>query len=126
MPPFQRPIHPDDRHLNNPVMVPPNICLHVSLNIYGCILTTLAEIIFFSFCRNEKNGIAVCSLDSLSEIKDIDDILFVITTKSEQNEQNIISTIEQTYSEINHFVFSPSESTIRCIWAHGIFSRLRL
>lgn len=55
-------------------------------------------------CRNqcnEKNGIEVCSLDDLSKLTDISDILFVITTKSEQNEREIISIIEENYAGIN-------------------------
>lgn len=51
--------------------------------------------------NDEKNGIKVCSLDSLSKVNDISDILFIITTKSEQNERDIISVIEENYSEIN-------------------------
>lgn len=50
---------------------------------------------------NEKNGIEVCSLDQLSKAKDIQDILFIITTKSMQNEKEIISIIEENYSEVN-------------------------
>lgn len=50
---------------------------------------------------NEKNGAEVCSLDELSKAEDIRDILFIITTKSEHNEREIISTIEANYSEVS-------------------------
>lgn len=54
--------------------------------------------------NNEKNGIAVCSLDSLSKMNNISDILFIITTKSEKNEREIISIIEENYPGINMVV----------------------
>lgn len=51
--------------------------------------------------NNEKNGIEVWSLDDLSKLKNISDILFIITTKSEKNEREIISIIEENYLGIN-------------------------
>lgn len=49
----------------------------------------------------KKNGIKVCSLDKLIKYNNIRDILFIITTKSEQGEREIISTIEKNYPDVN-------------------------
>ena len=50
---------------------------------------------------NEKNGIEVRSMDELSRANDIRDTLFIITTKSMQNEMEIISTIEENCPDVN-------------------------
>ena len=50
---------------------------------------------------NVKNGIEVCSMESLSKINEIGNILFIITTQSEQNESEIISAIEENYPDVN-------------------------
>lgn len=44
--------------------------------------------------NNKKNGIEVCSLDSLVKVNNVNDILCIITTKSERNEREILSIIE--------------------------------
>lgn len=54
--------------------------------------------------NNEKNGIAVCSMDSLLKANNMRDLLFIITTKSEQGEREIIATIEEKYPDVNMVV----------------------